>query len=510
MERRLFLKIGTGAAVSGALAACGGGGGGSPGTGGTTIPPITTPPSEPAQRNVVLLWNKVAISAIRATRPAPPIAARSLAIVHTVIYDAWAAYDPVALGTRLGAQLRRPMAEQTAANRTEAISFAAFIALRDQFPSQNAVFEAQMAALGYNPADAIAGYTSPAGIGTIAAHTFIQFAYGDGANQLGRLTASGLAYADYTAYAARNQPMIVAEATPRTAIANPSAWQPLTYTDAGGVLRTQSFVVPFWGRVRPFALSSGSQFRPSAPSVLGSQAFLDQAQHMINVQAGLTETHKSIVDFWAGGVAGDLPTALWSQFAHVVSARDNNTEAADVKLFFAMSNSLFDAGIAAWDAKRAYDSARPITAIRYLFNGQTIQGYGPQGPAGGLQAIRGETWTPFQLKTAPVPGHPDYVSGHSTYSAAAAEVLRLFTGSDAFNHSVTIAPRSLLVDPALPTAAITLAWDTFSFAACEAGNSRVLGGIHFENADLTGRALGVRVGATVFQRAQNLWLGKTS
>ena len=200
---------------------------------------------------------------------------------------------------------------------------------------------------------------------------------------------------------------------------------------------------------------------------------------------------------------------LWSQFAQFVSVRDNHTEAADVKMFFAVSNSLFDAGIAAWDAKRAYDSARPITAIRYLFAGQTIRAYGLRGPAAGLLSIPGETWTPFQPLAAMVPAHSDFVSGHSTYSAAAAEVLKQFTGSDAFNHSVTIQERSLLIDATLPAAAVTLAWDSFSFAACEAGSSRVFGGIHFENADLAGRALGVRVGATVFQRAQNLWLGKT-
>ncbi len=136
-----------------------------------------------------------------------------------------------------------------------------------------------------------------------------------------------------------------------------------------------------------------------------------------------------------------------------------------------------------------------------------IQGY-VAGPAGGLQAIAAESWVPYQLLTNPGPAHPDYVSGHSTYSAASAAVLRLFTGSDAFNHSVTIAARSMLYDPALPTAELTLRWDTFTLAACEAGLSRVYGGIHFADADLAGRRLGEQVGAAAFVKACNHWKGQ--
>ena len=114
---------------------------------------------------------------------------------------------------------------------------------------------------------------------------------------------------------------------------------------------------------------------------------------------------------------------------------------------------------------------------------------------------------PYQLATSPTPAFPDHVSGHSTYSAASAEVLKLFTGSDAFNHSVTIPARGLTLDPTLPAAPLTLAWDTFTYAACEAGTSRVYGGIHFHNADVMGRSLGAQVGAAVFAKASRLWLG---
>ncbi|MFL6296548.1 MAG: DUF6851 domain-containing protein, partial [Actinomycetes bacterium] len=106
--------------------------------------------------NVVLQWDEVTLQAIRDTRPLPTVAARALAVVHTVIYDAWAAYDPVAVGTRLLGGLRQPSGERTQANKEKAISFAAYRALVDLFPQADQVqkFTDQMRALGYDPTDA--------------------------------------------------------------------------------------------------------------------------------------------------------------------------------------------------------------------------------------------------------------------------------------------------------------------------------------------------------------------
>ena len=508
MERRTFLRIGSGAALGGALAACGGdgggAGGGNGGHGGTTPPPAP----DPVRSKVALAWNNVTLNAIRATRPSPPVSARALAIVHTAMYDAWAAYDSVAVGTRHGAQLRRPLAEQTPANQVRAFSFAAYTALLDQFPGQKSAFDAHMAALGYRPADASLDFAQAHGIGTIAANSVIAHAHADGANQLGKLTVSGMPYADYSGYLAANAPLLVTQPTPRSAIAAPGRWQPLSYLDSNDVLQTQSYQLPFWGEVKPFALTNGAQYRPAAPAAFGSAAFAEQVQQIVTLQGALTETLKCQVDFWAGGRTAEAPSVLWSQFAQFVSVRDNHDEAADIKMFFAVSNALFDAGIAAWDAKRAYDSVRPITAVRHVLCDVPIRGYGLAGPPASLQAITGASWTPYQSPSLPTPPHPDHVSGHSTYSAAAAEVLKLFTGSDGFRHSVTVAAGAVPIEASMPSSAVTLAWDTFFYAACEAGNSRLLGGIHLHEADIMGRTLGLQVGASVFARAQNFWLGR--
>jgi hypothetical protein len=69
----------------------------------------------------------------------------------------------------------------------------------------------------------------------------------------------------------------------------------------------------------------------------------------------------------------------WALFGEFVSARDHHTVDQDAKMFFALGNAVFDAGIAAWDGKRAFDSVRPITAIRWLFHGQPVHAWAGPG-----------------------------------------------------------------------------------------------------------------------------------
>src|SRR6266566_4544804 len=100
--------------------------------------------------------------------------ARAIAIVHTCIYDAWAAFDSVAVGTRLGGSLRRPAAEHTLDNKQQAISYAADRAQVDLFPTDVPLFDFMMAKLGYDSADRSTDTTTPTGIGNMAAQAVIE------------------------------------------------------------------------------------------------------------------------------------------------------------------------------------------------------------------------------------------------------------------------------------------------------------------------------------------------
>ena len=98
---------------------------------------------------------------------------------------------------------------------------------------------------------------------------------------------------------------------------------------------------------------------------------------------------------------------------------------------------------------------------------------------------------PLTDSVIPDAAYPVYSSGDSNFSAAGAEILRLFTGSDRFGASVTLAAGSSAVEPAVtPAQDTTLSWATFSEAANQAGISRRYGGIHFEQGDLDARATG--------------------
>jgi hypothetical protein len=187
-------------------------------------------------------------------------------------------------------------------------------------------------------------------------------------------------------------------------------------------------------------------------------------------------------------------------FGHFVSQRDHHNLDRDVKLFFILTNTAFDTIIAVWDLKRLYDSERPVTAIHALFRGQQVRAWA--GPYKGTQWIKGEDWLPYQVATVVTPPFPEFCSAHSAVSAAAAEVLRWFTGSDHFGASFTQRAGTSQIEPGkTPARDVTLSWATFSAAAQQAGLSRRYAGIHFEQGDLVGRSLGRHVGEQVWHKA---------
>jgi hypothetical protein len=440
--------------------------------------------------------------------------ARALAIAHTSIYDAWAAYDNKAVGTRFGGLLRRPAKERTPTNANQAISFAAYRAAVDLFPgSTSSVFDPLMRSFGYEPADRSTDTTTPTGIGNLAAQALLELHHRDGANQLGDEPGgvAGVPYSDYTGYAPANEPMDIGVPFDPVTVRDPSLWQPLRYVDGTGTLVTPGFVGAQWQHVATFAVPPGSLRSATGPARYGSVDYVAQAQALLDLSAGLTDEQKMIAEYWADGPHSELPPGHWNLFAQFVSRRDNHGNNArgterEVKLFFALTNAVSDAGCCAWDNKRAFNSVRPITAIRTLFRGQLVRAWA--GPYQDTKLIDGATWFPYQPTTFPTPPFPEYSSGHSSFSAAGAEILKRFTHSDHFGASVTLARGSSRVEPgAVPSSDLTLSWPTFSDAADQAGMSRRYGGIHFEQGDLDARAVGRRAAGLVWERARQYWEG---
>jgi hypothetical protein len=446
--------------------------------------------------NVVIRWNEAALQAVRNTRLGPPMTARALAVSHTAMYDAWAAYDAVAVGTRFGGTLRRPVEERLSANKDEAISYAAYRTLIDLFPTQKSLFTALMNELGYDPAVESVEPETAAGVGNAAAAAVLAFRHKDGSNQLGDLAPG--AYADYTGYVPVNSP---------NAIVNPNRWQPLRLPNG----TVQKYMAPHWGRVIPFALSSGSEIQPEKIPALAQHtqfgwAYRRQALELLNMSANLDDRTKMISEYWADGPGSETPPGHWCVLAKFVSQRDAHGTDADVKMFFALSNALMDTSISVWDCKRILDYVRPISAIHFLFKDQRVRAWG--GPNKGTQLIFGETWQPYQVASFVTPPFAEYVSGHSTFSAASAEVLKLFTGSDEFGATAKMALGSSKIEPGVtPAAEVSLSWATFTDAAVEAGISRLYGGIHFQDGNIEGQKMGRKIGVKVWQKAQSYFDG---
>jgi hypothetical protein len=510
--------------------------------------------------SVVIDWSRTALDAIRASKPRPTVNSRALFLLHTAIYDAWAAYHPAARGTQLGAQLRRPRSEHTDDNKRVAVSYAAYGALRTLFPSyeqQTGALASQMRSLGL-PIDpqtlASRDPTSPTGIGNLAAATLLANRLGDGSNQAND-------YAEIVSSTYPNLFVPVNGADPQASNAvggpafDPGRWQPLrvptgsavdpvtglpvvdnddpsTYTD-------QTMLTPHWGAVMPFGLSWGGEFRPPPPpqpgsatpytdalgvTTTGDEAYRSQMDEIVTLTAELDERQKVIAEFWADGPDSVTPPGHWNEFATDLSFKYRHGIDDDVRMFFALNGALFDSAIACWESKRYYDFCRPVSAIRHRYFDAVIPSWG--GPGFGTVSMPGSQWLPFQALTFVTPAFSEYTSGHSTFSAAAAEVLRTYTGRDELYDGTTrtpydrngdgmgdfvgefiARPGALTIEPGLPSRSVALRWATLTAAADEAGMSRRLGGIHFQDGDLWGRRIGLQVGRRALARAQGYWSG---
>lgn len=411
----------------------------------------------------------------------PTIISRQLAIVQTAVYDAWAAYDPVAVGTRYGDGLRRPAEEHTAANKQTAIAFAAYRTMIDQLPGETDYITRAFVEAGYDPQNRSTDPATPEGIGNLAAAAVLAYRHHDGANQLGDEAGSnGEPYSQYIMYRPVNGPYDIVD---------PDRWQPIPASDGRGGVAVQQWLTPHWYRVAPFALEAPDQFRSPPPPLVAGEQLLAETEEIARMNAQLTPEQKALVEFMRDGPASTGQSGHWLNLAQEVSCRDGHDLDIDVKMYFAVANIAMDAFIASWDSKIYYDTSRPWTLIRHYFGDEVIEAWG--GPGQGMVQMEARSWHPYSPAEFPTPPFAGYPSGHSTVSAASAEILKWFTGSDAFGYSVELSAGSL-TEPGheIP---VTLEFPTFTYTAEAAGISRLYGGYHIQADNTEGLIMGRRV-----------------
>ena len=322
----------------------------------------------PANADVVTDWNNAALDAIRAGNTAPPIASRSLAILHVSIYDAVNGID------RTHEAYLVPGAVPASASREATASAAAHSALVNLFPAAAASFDALHAAI-------LAGIP-------------------DGPHK-----AAGIVWGEFVA----NQILAARANDGSTAIvappggSGPGMWIPTPPAFL-------PYLLPQWGFVAPFGMNSSSQFRPPGPPSLDSERYAADYEEVKELGAAVgstrTEEQSEIARFWADGAGTETPPGHWNSIAQTIAAARGNTLEENARLFALLNIALGDAAICAWDAKYTFDFWRPVTAIAFAE---------PQ-----------LNWMSFIV----TPPFPEYVSGHSTFSGAGATVLPLFFGTE--------------------------------------------------------------------------------
>ncbi len=573
--------------------------------------------------SVARLWDEVLLDAIRRDFPAPTVHSRNLFHLSAAMWDAWAAYDPVAVGYFVD---EAHQAEDVTAAREEAMSYAAYRILSHRYQRSVGAEETQrelealMAALCYEADVVTLEGDTPAALGNRIAAAVIDFGRGDGA-----LEESG--YVD-AGYGPVNEPMIVDQ--PGTELDDPNRWQPLALDvmiSQNGLplpFNVQEFVGPHWGHVAGFALQpspeglpldpgdppylrdteTDREFKDAAVEVIRFGSLLDPRRngmvdigpasiggnslgtndgdgYPVNPMTGdpyaanvvpLGDFGRVVAEFWADGPESETPPGHWNTLANAVtdhpdllrrvggSGPDVDLLEWDVKLYFVLNAAVHDAAVAAWGAKGYYDYARPISMIRYLGGlGQSSEPEGasyhpdglplvpdlvevitiqssapgerhehladrvgevavlawagnpedPEAEIGGVDWIPAVEWVPYQRDTFVTPAFAGYVSGHSTFSRAAAEVLTRFTGNAYFPGGLgewTI-PAGGLEFEAGPAEDVTLQWATYYDAADQAGISRLYGGIHVRADDFQGRIMGATCGKAAWELAQRYFDG---
>ncbi len=400
----------------------------------TLISSLALAPSVPVTFDVIYGWNVAALKAIRTNRTPPPTASRALAILHTSIFDAVNGID----GSY--AQYFVPSAASPEASVEAAASAAARKVLVTLFPTHAGGFD--------------------------GLHALIVGAIDDGpAKQQGLAWGESVATA-ILAWRSQDGFDAVVDLPSNT---GPGAWQPTPPAFA-------PYLLPQWGHLTPFTIASAADVRPAGPPALDSARWADDYNEVkaLGAAVGSTRTpdQSQIALFWADGAGTETPPGHWNSIARSVSESLGTPLAERARLFALLNAAMADAAICSWDAKYTFAFWRPVTAIRL-------------GDTDGNDLTEADpAWSSFII----TPPFPDYTSGHSTFSGAAATILAMFYGTDEVSFTAT--------SDALVGA--TRTFTSFSDAAAEAALSRLYGGIHYRSANEDGLRAGIAIGAFAF------------
>ncbi|GAA1880918.1 vanadium-dependent haloperoxidase [Asanoa iriomotensis] len=414
----------------------------------------------------------------------------SALLIEMPWFDALSPYHPTAVGifSDLG---RRPAAEHTTRNKNIAVIYSAFTSLNFVFPQYKATWLEMMSVAGLDPDITAADPTTPSGIGILAAKNAIASRKHDGSNRYGDEGGrryNQQPYADYTGY----QPVNTADQ-----LRDPSRWQPNTVRKRD-VYTVQDFATPQFGRMKPFSFQSPDQLRVPRPTdsnyFLNRKAYKAQADEVLAASAGLDDRKKMSAELF-----DDLVRPYGAVAGRIVVGGNLSTEDS---IHYVVTGAItgIDVTIASWYYKRKYDSVRPFSAIRHLYDDKKVTAWGGPGK-GTVNDITGAEWQGY-LSTLSI-GSPEYPSAHAALCFSYAQQARRFIGTDSLGIFAPVLKGSSLVEPGTtPAADMTLQWPSLTAWADDCGKSRVWGGENFPSSVEAAEAYGTRVGDLAYDYVQ--------
>ena len=568
-------------------------------------------------------WIEQNLASIRRDIPRPTVHARNLFHVSLALWDAWSVYDDVAdpylTDERLTADDVAEARELAMAYAAYRVLTHRYKGARGGEVS-TACYDAFMGALGLDPADERVTGTDPVAVGNRIGFGIVSHFADDGANEQNNY-ADTTGWASPNAPLAVDYPGANCDDPDAFQLLNlaEAETQNGLVVDAG----VQGIIGAHWGEVTPFALQrpaadaiyhDGGELPLMRSSLLAEQvvqvirrtAELDHSDGVmmdaspagwgnhslglddgagydlnpvtgepyVPVMVGRGDFNRVLAEFWADGPDSETPPGHWNTIANRVSDQldpdglrlfgegdPRDRLAWDVHLYLALNGAVHDAAITAWELKRTYSSARPITLIRHMAQmGQStdpaLPRYHAEGlplmpglielitedsvapgerhfhlrwfvgdiavrswrgepgdrtsETGGIDWIRAVDWMPYQRRTFVTPAFPGFTSGHSTFSRAGAEVLTELTGSPYFPGGLgefVAEANAYLHFEVGPQQTVRLQWARYYDAADQAGQSRLFGGIHIFADDTWGRTTGSQVGLDAVAEAQRWFEG---
>ena len=389
-------------------------------------PPVRPGRTRPDQ---VIQWNRTLLQVLQTpgAQPATVHPTRSMAITQLAVYDAVNAIEGGSTP-----YLPQPHAPH-AASPAAAAAAAAHRALLSLFPSQEALIDAKYR----DSLSQIGGgkhVRQGIRVGKRAANAILATRAHDGSGS--------------------TPPAFVPQTGPGEYRLTPPSFSPPVFTH--------------WGAVVPFALSTGSQFRPPPPPAVNSPRYAADFAEVKSL-GDVNSTTRSADQTDIGRFWGAAPVQnVWNQIGQMAGLSFHNSLEQNARMFALLDTSVADGVIALYDSKYVYHRWRPVTAVRSA------------DTDGNPETTGDPNWTPLAA-TALDPG---YVGAHAEISQSAAVALRDFFGTDRLDFSLTT--------PSLPS--VARSFESFSQAADEAAVSRIYAGQHFRYDEDAGQALGDEVG----------------